>query len=98
MYICVCIYVFGSLGFQTCKSPNLVTYFNFPLYYPLNTQKCKEVQDCKILKLGKNSLCRDNPNKVIYNFSSVTLSDSDKSLLRKGLNIALSPASLEFSE
>ena len=61
-------------------------------------RKCKEVQDPKILKLGKNSLSRNNPDKVIYNFSSVTLSDSDKSLLSKGLNFALPPASLEYSE
>ena len=63
-----------------------------------NMQKCKEVQDCKILKLGKNSLSRSNPYKVIYNFSCVTLSDIDKSLLSKGLNFALPPASLEYSE
>ena len=61
-------------------------------------RKCKEVQDPKILKLGKNSLSRNNPDKVIYNFSSVTLSDSGKSLLSKGLNFALPPASLEYSE
>ena len=63
-----------------------------------NIQKRKEVQDCKILKLGKNSLSRNNSDKVIYNFSSVTLSDSDKSLLSKGLNFALPPVSLEYSE
>ena len=55
-------------------------------------------RDTKILKLGKNSLSRHNPDKVIYNFSSVTLSVSDKSLLNKGLNFALPPASLEYSE
>ena len=55
-------------------------------------------RDTKILKLGKNSLSRNNPDKVIYNFSSVTLSVSDKSLLNKGLNFALPPASLEYSE
>ena len=70
----------------------------FLICYGKNIQKWKEVQYCKILKLGKNSLSRSNPNKVIYNFSSVTLSDSDKSLLSKGLNFALPPASLEFSE
>ena len=63
-----------------------------------NILECKEVQDRKILKLGKNSLSRSNPDKVIYNFSSVTLSDSDKSLSNKGLNFALPPASLEYSE
>ena len=60
-----------------------------------NIQKWKEVQDHKIIKLSKNSLSRNNPNKVIYNFSSVNLSDSDKSFLSKGLNFALPPASLE---
>ena len=59
-----------------------------------NIRKCKEVKDRKILKLGNNSLSRNNPDKVIYNFSSVTLSDSDKSLLSKGLHFALPLASL----
>ena len=63
-----------------------------------NILECKDVQDRKILKLGKNSLSRSNPDKVIYNVSSVTLSDSDKSLSNKGLNFALQPASLEYSE
>ena len=48
-----------------------------------------KVRDRKILKLVKNYLSRNNPHTVIYNFSSVTLSDSDKSLLSKGLNFAL---------
>ena len=54
-----------------------------------NIQKWKEVQDHKIIKLSKNSLSRNNPNKVIYNFSSVNLSDSDKSLLSKGLKFCI---------
>ena len=63
-----------------------------------NIRKCKEVQDRKIIELSKNSLGRNNLDKVIYNFSSVNLTDSDKSLLSKGLNFALPPASLEYSE
>ena len=42
-----------------------------------NIQKCKGVENCKITKLSKNSVSRNNPNKIIYNFSSVNLSDSD---------------------
>ena len=57
-----------------------------------------KVRDRKILKLVKNYLSRNNPHTVIYNFSSVTFSDSDKSLLSKGLNFALSSASLEYSK
>ena len=63
-----------------------------------NIRKCMEVQDQKILKLGKNSLSRNNLDKVIYKFSSVTVIDSHKSLLSKGLNFALPPASLQYSE
>ena len=63
-----------------------------------NLRKCQEVQDRKILKLGKNSLSRNNTDKFIYNFSSVTLSDSDKFLLSKDLNFALPPTSLGYSE
>ena len=57
-----------------------------------------EVQDRKTLKLGKNSLSRNNPDQVIYNFLSVTLNDSDKYLLSKGLNFALPPTPLCYSE
>ena len=53
-----------------------------------------EVQDRKTLKLGKNSLSRNNPDQVIYNFLSVTLNDSDKYLLSKGLNFPLPPTPL----
>ena len=63
-----------------------------------NIKKCKAVQDCNILNLGKNSLSRNTPEKVIYNFSSVTLSDSNKSLLSKDLNFALPSSSLDYSK
>ena len=62
------------------------------------TRTYRNIQDGKILKLGKNSLSRNNPDKFFYNFSSVTLSDSDKFLLSKGLNFALPPTFLGYSE
>ena len=43
---------------------NLI-YFTFLIYNDKNIRKCKKVQDHKILKLGTNSLSRNNPNKVI---------------------------------
>ena len=55
-----------------------------------NIRKYEKVEDCKIIKLSKNSLSRNNPDKMI--------SDSDKSLLSKGLNFVLAPASLELLE
>ena len=62
------------------------------------TRKIQGGTGSHILKFGKNSSSRNNPDKVIYNFSSLTLSDSDKSLLSKRLNFALPPTSLEYSE
>ena len=37
-----------------------------------------------------------DPKKVIHNFSSYQLSDTEKSLLCKGLNFSLSPKCLKF--
>ena len=45
-----------------------------------------------------NFLSRNNPDNVTYKYSSVTLSDSDKSLLRTGLVYPLPLASLKYSE
>ena len=39
-----------------------------------------------------------NPNRVIFNFSSYELSDTEKSVLRKGLNFSVRPKSIEYSE
>ena len=39
-----------------------------------------------------------DPNKVIYNFSNYNLTDSDKSLLIKGLNFAIPPKKTEYSK
>ena len=39
-----------------------------------------------------------DPNKVIYNFSNYHLTDSDKSLLIKGLNFAIPPKKIEYSK
>ena len=39
-----------------------------------------------------------DPNKVIYNFLNYHLTDSDKSLLIKGLNFAIPPKKIEYSK
>ena len=63
-----------------------------------SNSSCVRLLDHKIIKLIKNSLSIKNSDTVIYSFSSVNLSDSDKSLLSKGLNSTFPPASLEYSE
>ena len=42
--------------------------------------------------------CSHDPNKVIYNFSNYYLTDSDTSLLIKGLNFAIPPKKIEYSK
>ena len=68
-----------------------------------NISKVKETQDKKLCNLllkniGKTfDTCQD-PDKVIFNFSSYNLSDHEKSVLCKGLNFAIPPKAIEYSE
>ena len=53
----------------------------------------------KLFNLGLEfSKVSHDLNKVILNYSSYTLSKSEKSLLCKGLNVALPPDKLEYSD
>ena len=68
-------------------------------------RKNDKIYDRKIQKLSPNiheKSIIDNvshdPNKVIYNFSNYHLTDSDKSLLIKGLNFAIPPKKIEYSK
>ena len=62
-----------------------------------------EKQDKKLYNLvlrnvGNNSdICQD-PDKVIFNFSSYNLSDHEKIVLSKGLSFAIPPKTIEYSE
>lgn len=61
--------------------------------------KIREVQDKKLFQLNSEKVkVTLNPDKVIHNFSSVNLSENDKSLLAKGLNYSLSPEKLNYAD
>ena len=45
-----------------------------------------------------NSITLNDPNKVIFNFSSKVLSDSEKTLLCKGLRFAIPPKSIDYAD
>ena len=68
-----------------------------------NIFKVKETQDKKlcnlVLRNMKNNCdtCQD-PDKVIFNFSSYNLSDHEKLVRSKGLRFAISPKTIEYSE
>ena len=68
-----------------------------------NISKVKETQDKKLCNLllknmGKNSDTCQDPDKVIFNFSSYNLNDHEKLVLCKGLNFAIPPKAIEYSE
>ena len=56
------------------------------------------IQQKKFYKLLKESQPRQNPERVIFNYSDITLSDEEKSLLVKGLNFALPPSNLNYAD
>ena len=48
--------------------------------------------------MGKSSATCQDRDKVIFNFSSYNLNDHEKSVLYKGLNFAIPPKAIEYSE
>ena len=55
------------------------------------------IQEKKLFNLGMRTAAETNdPEKVIFNFSSHTLTASEKSLLAKGLNLSIPPKELNY--
>ena len=53
-----------------------------------------------LLKISSNNIFSDshNPDRVIFHFSSYKLTDDEKNVLCKGLNISVQPGLIEYSE
>ena len=72
------------------------------LFLNKNDKKLKNKQDInskKLFKLGiDSSKTSYDPEKVIFNYSSHVLTESEKSLLCKALNFAIPPDKLEYSD
>ena len=62
--------------------------------------KHRKIQNKKLNNLKGNNLekSRQDPNKVIYNFSNYQLTESEKSVLCKGLQFAFPPSKLEYAD
>ena len=61
--------------------------------------KVAEIQDRKLFQLSNKTYGTGNdPDKVIHNYSTYKLSDTEKSLLVKGLNYAIAPKRLQYGE
>ena len=50
------------------------------------------------LKVTTLENCSHDPDKVIYNFSDYKLTESEKSVLRKGLEFAIPPNKVEYAD
>ena len=70
------------------------------LFSNKNDKKLKNKQDIypkKLFDLSvESSKMSCDPEKVIFNYSSHVLTESEKSLLRKGLHFAIPPDKLEY--
>lgn len=61
--------------------------------------KQRMIHNKKLQKLGFEYSCNSHdPDKVIFNFSSHILSESEKSLLSKGLNFSIPPRKLNYAD
>ena len=72
------------------------------LFLNKNDRKLKNQQDIHSRKLFnlsvESSKTSHDPQKVIFNYSSHVLTESEKSLLCKGLNFAIPPDKLEYAD
>ena len=61
--------------------------------------KARLTQEKKLFNMGMRSAHEmNNPEKVIFNFSSRVLTQSEKSLLAKGLNLSIPPKRLNYGD
>lgn len=61
--------------------------------------KTRLVQEKKLINLGLRTAHETNdPEKVIFNFSSRVLTSAEKSLLAKGLNLSIPPKLLNYAD
>ena len=61
-------------------------------------EKHDKTQQNKFSELLKEYSSRNDPEKVIFNFSKATLNESEKALLSKGLNFFFPPKQLKYAD
>ena len=71
---------------------NLITIWS--LFYKIH----ENIQGNKLNKLLKEHQPKQDHEKVIFNYSNISLSDAEKSLLVKGLKFSISPKKLNYAD
>ena len=93
---------FSSLKVSLQNELNLIDFAHVgTLFFGINEKILKSessVQQKKFYKLLQESKTKNNPEKVIFNFSKYVLSDVEKKLLAKGLNFCLPPKQLKYAD
>ena len=59
--------------------------------YKIHKNQGKKLHNIFLKNSYHNSVISHNPDKMIFNFSSHVLNTTEKSLLSKGLNLAIPP-------
>ena len=94
---------YNQLGQQIRSSVSTLDFIHisskFLLMNDIKINKIRLIQEKKLVNIGLHSASESNdPEKVIFNFSSRVLSKGEKSLLVKGLNLSIPPKKLNYSD
>ena len=95
---------FKSIKNELVRKISLVDYTHLITIFTNSNDKtlskCQKVHKKKLYDLGyfESNNGENDPDQVIYNYSSYILTDMEKSLLAKGLNFSLPPRKLNFAD
>ena len=93
---------FSSFKVSLQNELNLIDFGHAnTLFFGINDKILKSkssVQQKKFYKLLQESKTKNDPEKIIFNFSRCVLSNIEKKLLAKGLNFCLPPKQVKYVE
>ena len=73
-------------------------YLLFPSGNDSSIKTREDIQENKFDKLLKERQTRQDPEKVIFNYSNISLSHTENSLLVKGLRFSIPPKKLNYAD
>ena len=93
---------FCFLDILCSTKSHTVSFYSRTKFFVKNNRMLNRVrltQEKKLINLGLCTAAESNdPEKVIFNFSSRQLSSAEKSLLSKGLNLSIPPKKLNYGD
>ena len=89
--------LFWDVSERPLRKSCLYNIFGFLVQYFKNIQS-KKLCNLLLNNVDNVSKTTHDPDKVIFNFSSYRLNNHEKSLLCKGLNFAIPPKNIKYSD